>query len=150
VQLKLIRLKHDDRATIGFLSIDGKPMYFTLEDAPHDVKIGGRTRIPMGHYEIKLRNEGGMTKRYSQKYGDEFHKGMLHLQDVKGFEFIYIHIGNTDEHTEGCILVGVSSNLGKSRKNVGNSASAYQNIYPIVRDAILSGEKVTIQVIDEA
>ena len=28
-----------------------------------------------------------------------FHKGMLHVQDVPGFEYILIHTGNTDEHT---------------------------------------------------
>jgi len=150
MQLKLTRLKSDDRATIGFLSIDDDPAYFGLEDAHHDKKIPGKTRIPMGHYEIKLRDAGGMTKRYAADYGDDFHKGMLHLQDVPGFEWVYIHTGNDEDDTEGCILVGVTANLGIGRKSVGNSRAAYRQIYPKVRDAILAGEKVTIQVIDEA
>jgi Family of unknown function (DUF5675) len=144
----LNRLKTDDKGTIGFLKIDNDPMYFTLEDPHHDDKTYGDTRIPMGSYEIKLRNEGGMTKRYKDKYGAE-HKGMLWLQDVPGYEWIYIHTGNTKEHTEGCILVGMIADISPETKSVGRSRDAYKEIYGKIRDTILSGEKVIIQVIDE-
>jgi len=145
MQLTLKRFKDNKDATIGTLEIDGTPMCFTLEDAYQEEKIYGKTRIPMGHYEIKLRNEGGMTQKYAQRY--DFHKGMLWLQNVFDFEWVYIHTGNDEDHTDGCILVGNSANLENT--TVGSSRNAYTELYPIVASAIENGIKVTIQVIDE-
>jgi len=146
MHLSLQRLKEDDNSTIGFLSIDNEPMYFTLEDDYDEVKKYGSTCIPKGTYHIKLRNEGGVTKRYEKKFGKEFHKGMLWLQDVPNYEWVYIHMGNTHKHTEGCILVGVTSDLSKNKKRVGRSQDAYEIIYAKVRDAILAGEEVVITI----
>lgn len=143
----LKRFKSDKKGTIGTLSIDNEPFCFTLEDAHHDIKIPKLTRIPMGHYQIKLRNEGGMTQRYREKYA--LHRGMLWLQDVPNFEWVYIHTGNTDEHTDGCILVGEIANLNENKKVVGESRDAYIKVYEIISGAILNGIKVTIKVIDE-
>ncbi len=147
--LTLKRLKSDSTATSGYLSINGKVMCFTLEDAFHVAKIPGETRIPNGVYEIKLRNEGGLTQKYLEKYGSNFHHGMLHLQDVPDYEWVYIHTGNTHRHTEGCILVGMSSSLIEDEKNVGYSIDTYKTIYPIISDAILSGDQVFIEILDE-
>ncbi len=107
--ITLQRLRSDSTATSGFLSINGKVVCFTLEDAFHVAKIIGGTRIPSGTYEIKLRDVGGLTQKYLEKYGSSFHHGMLWLQDVPDYEYVYIHVGNTHKHTEGCILVGMSS-----------------------------------------
>lgn len=141
------RFMSDDKGTIGTLTIDGEPSCFTMEDAHHDIKIPHLTRIPMGSYDIKLRNEGGMTQRYANKYS--FHKGMLWLQDVPNFEWVYIHTGNTDEDTDGCILVGEIANLNHNRKIVGESVDAYKPLYQAISSAIENGIKVTIQIIDE-
>ena len=96
-------------------------------------------------YKIKLRNEGGFHTRYAAKYGD-WHKGMLWLQDVPGFEWILIHTGNTDQHTSGCYIVGeTQQDLDKGKDGfVGNSGNAYKKMYPKVADAILQGEDVEI------
>ena len=74
------RIQSDNEGTTGYLAIDGITRCFTIEDAFHVGKIQGKTRIPSGIYEIKLRNEGGLTQKYAQKFA--FHKGMLWLQDV--------------------------------------------------------------------
>ena len=79
-----------------------------LEDEYRDGKVMGETCIPEGTYDVKPRTEGGFHNRYTAKYGD-FHKGMLHVQDVPNFEFILIHTGNTDEHTAGRLLLGETS-----------------------------------------
>ena len=72
---------------------------------------------------------------------------MLELQDVPNFMYILIHTGNTDEHTAGCLLVGeTQQDLDKGKDGfVGGSGDAYKKMYPKVRDALLSGEKVTIK-----
>ena len=142
------RIESDNLATIGFLSIDGTAKCFTLEDAFHVAKIHGQTRIPSGEYEIKLRNDGTVTKKYEKEYGSK-HKGMLWLQDVPGYKYIYIHIGNNEKHTDGCILVGMAANMKRGRKTVSYSEDAYRKIYSLIADCILSGEKVYITIEDE-
>jgi len=117
----------------------------TLEDEKRLVKKAAETAIPAGTYEIKLRNEGGLTKKYAAKF-PEMHKGMLWLQDVPNFEWVYIHVGNTDDDTEGCILVGTT--IDYSLGLLSESVVAYKSIYPIIASAILSGQKVEIEIVD--
>ena len=150
MRINLQRLISDDESSIGAMFIDCDFKCYTLEDEFRSKKVFGETRIPFGEYEIKLRTEGGFHERYLNKFGADFHKGMLWLQDVPNFEYILIHIGNDDDDTAGCILLGsTANNLLTSSGFIGESTSAYQHFYPIVRDALLSGEKVTINVRDE-
>ena len=53
------------------------------------------------------------------------------LQDVPNFNYVYIHVGNDDDHTDGCLLVGdgVLSNLSTENNNLNTSAQAYERIY---------------------
>jgi hypothetical protein len=107
--------------------------------------VWGETRIPEGIYGLDLRTVGGFHGRYGERFGDE-HKGMLWLQDVPGFEHVLIHIGNDDDDTAGCILVGDTSERGF----IGQSTVCYQRIYPPIADAILAGDEVTLEVTDYA
>ena len=116
----------------------------TLEDEARTVKQWGETRIPAGKYKLTLRNEGGFHTRYLAKFGAEFHKGMIYVNEVPNFEYILWHIGNDDDDTAGCLLVGKTS----QDNFIGNSTTAYKEIYPPIRDAILSGEEVTVTYID--
>ena len=99
-------------------------------------------------YKIKLRNEGGFNQRYGKKYSS-IHRGMLHIVDVPGFEYILIHVGNSDEHTAGCLLVGDSQENNQINKNgfIGSSSNAYKRIYPSIAEAV-EKEGVTIEYID--
>jgi len=141
--LKLKTFKTSAKSTIGTLTIDEVAECFTLEDTFREEKIAGETRIPRGLYKIKLRTHGSMHKDYKKKFGD-FHKGMLWLQDVPNFEWIYIHYGNYDYNTDGCILVGSSADL--ERDMVGNSVNTYKKLYEKVANALVSGEEVFIKV----
>ena len=152
--LEVKRTQFGSDATNGELFIDGVRECFTLEDEVRDgPKVYGETAIPLGEYEIKLRTVGGFhdrtKKHYDSKdgFGPGWHQGMLWLQDVPGFEFILIHSGNTDESTAGCLLVGrTQQDLNISKDGfIGQSRAAYEALYPKVRDALLSGEKVTIK-----
>ena len=59
---------------------------------------------------------------------------MLQVMDVPGFEFILIHVGNTDEDTAGCLLVGCNANTSKNL-SVGSSVKAYKRFYSKVIEA---------------
>ena len=103
----------------------------TLEDPLRPVKIDGISAIPAGTYELKLRNEGTKTKHYAKKFPD-MHKGMIWLQNVPGFTYVYIHIGNYPTDTEGCILVGMRA----KQRMIQSSTDAYKRIYPKIAKMI--------------
>ena len=75
---------------------------------------------------------------------------MLWVRDVPNFEYILIHCGNTDEHTAGCLLVGVSqeNNQIKTDGFIGKSSQAYERVYPPIAEAIEKGEEVLITYVD--
>lgn len=149
MKLQVVRFQKGSDATNGMLFIDGEFECYTLEDEYRDVKVMGETCIPEGTYDVKLRTEGGFHNRYTAKYGD-FHKGMLHVQDVPNFEFILIHTGNTDEHTAGCLLLGeTSQDLDRGKDGfIGASTVAYKKAYPKILKEIEAGNLVTIEYIN--
>ena len=122
---------------------------YTLEDEQRDVKVWGETRIPAGTYKLKLRTEGGFHNKYASKYGN-FHKGMIWVQDVPGFEWILWHTGNTDEHTAGCLILGNTQTNNRIVKDgfIGSSVDAYKFVYPRVVSAIEDGIDVEVEYID--
>ena len=138
----LTRDKTTPVSTIGELDVFGTKVY-TLEDTKRAHKVFGETRIPAGTYRLVLRNEGGMTQRYKARF-PEMHKGMIWLEDVPMFEWVYIHIGNSAQDTEGCILVGMKS----GDNHIYASKDAYKLIYPKIVAAI-NGLGCQIEVRDE-
>lgn len=147
------RISSGDEATLGTLfDVSGPdPRFFCymLEDQFNEPKIPGETRIPPGRYEIQLRTEGGMARRYAKRF--DFHAGMLWLQDVPGFTFIYIHVGNKDDDSEGCLLVGDGqiSNVTE-RGQVMSSVAAYRRLYEKIVNALDGEEQVWITIEDYA
>lgn len=142
--INLYRYNSSVDHTNGLTLIDCQFECYTIEDEKRTKKIYGETRIPDGAYKIKLRTYGGFHQRYLAKFGSEFHKGMLELIDVPGFTDILIHMGNDDDDTAGCIIVGSSNDSGKNW--VGNSKGAYVKLYPKVVDRLLKGEEVIIDI----
>ena len=113
---------------------------YTMEDQYNPTKIYGETRIPAGTYKLTLRAEGGFHNRYLNRYGADWHKGMIYVNEVPNYEYILWHVGNSPTDTKGCLL------LSKTQKDAfgGASRAAYEEVYPVIRDAILSGEEVTV------
>ena len=152
--LEVLRISSQADSTSGILFdiTDNKRKFlcYTIEDEYRAVKVKHETRIPAGVYELTLRSEGGFHSRYTAKYGADWHKGMIYVNNVPGFEYILWHTGNTDESTSGCLILGDSqtSNLVQADGFVGSSVNSYKKVYPIVRDAILSGEKVLVKYVD--
>ncbi len=148
MHLTLYRLSTSEESTLGVLYLNGEFAGYTLEDTKRLKKVAGETRIPAGIYEIKLRKDGGMHQKYRQRFG-RMHKGMLWLQNVPKFEWIYIHTGNKRGNTEGCILIGDSLNNNTLKDGfVGSSTPAYRRIYPKIAGAIAKGEDTNIRVAD--
>lgn len=143
--IRLQRLASYDDYTIGAFYINGKLSSFCLEDEKRNVKVYGETRIPAGVYKLRLQTAGTMSPKYAAKFKN--HKGMLHIQNVPNFEGVFIHIGNTDDDTAGCLLVGLSHRIGNNF--IGDSTLAYSQIYPLISNAIEEKEQVSIQIVDE-
>ncbi len=126
--------------TVGVSIHDSGPIVqvrhlcYTLEDEFRVKKVSKETRIPAGTYELKLRTEGPLNERYKTRFHD-IHEGMIWLQNVPEFEYIYLHCGNDDDDTDGCILVGSYLRLNK----VLNSRSTYRAIYPGIVENIKAG-----------
>lgn len=122
-----------------------KMLCFLCEDEHREVKVRAETRIPAGRYRILLRTEGGMHARYLLTYGS-MHVGMLWIQDVPGFTYCYYHVGNDDDDTEGCPLVGLIAD--EVSRSIMQSRAAYRDIYPRIAQTIQSGEQVWVNIVD--
>lgn len=113
MRITLVRIANRPTYCIGKLYIDGKWFCDTLEDTDRGlddsmtekeilkIKVKGETAIPTGIYQLLL--------TYSPKYK----KIMPLVNNVKGYQGIRIHSGNTAKDTEGCLLVGKNKEVGK-------------------------------------
>lgn len=147
--ITITRFSSDRDSSLGILRIGEKFECFTLEDEFRANKVAAETRIPAGIYPVKLRTGSPMANRYDAKFADIGHRGMLWLQDVPDFDWIYFHIGNDDDDSEGCLLVGrqVASN-DQGGGHIMESTLAYKRIYPIIHQAIVRNEPVFVHIID--
>jgi len=147
MEIFLKRFRHGQDSTLGLLSIENEFVCFTCEDQFQAVKIKGETRIPAGRYQVELRTSPSpMNKRYAQRF--DFHKGMLWLQDVPGFTWVYIHVGNDDDDTDGCVLLGMDAYQTNNGGKVGRSIYAYSQLYPVIVEALEQGQDVYITIED--
>lgn len=155
MQLRLNRFASDNDSTIGMLLIDNVPACYILEDQHATKKLWGEMRIPAGTYEVSLRREGSFHARYSKKFSD-FHLGMLCIHNAPDwkilqgdivFQYVLIHIGNTDDDTAGCLLTG-STVMRSNKWSVLQSTDAYKRVYKKIAQAIYSGEKCLLTIRD--
>jgi hypothetical protein len=113
MKLKLVREFFTPTETLGSLLIDGKFFCYTLEDVDRGLtqsmaladikskKVKAQTAIPYGKYKVEL------------TLSNRFKKIMPLVVDVKGFEGIRFHGGNTHFDSEGCVLVAKQRNVNK-------------------------------------
>jgi len=120
MKLKLVREYLTPTETLGSLYIDGKFFCYTLEDKDRGLKqtnaladvqarkVKAQTAIPTGKYKVSVTPS------------NRFKRLMPLVHDVKGFEGIRFHGGNTHHDSEGCILVAHQRNLNKVHPVVRN------------------------------
>ena len=118
MELKLVRIAKKKGYTIGRLYCLGEreeeglqPFCDTLEPPRRNLlnegkwdkrlKVKGMTAIPEGRYLMRF--------TYSPKFG----KRLFQLMDVPLFDGIRIHSGNSVKDTQGCILVGNNTKVGR-------------------------------------
>lgn len=139
MKLKVIRSVFTPTATLGKLYIDDVFYAFTLEDTERNLngniarKVPGQTAIDPGIYEVIL------------SYSNRFKKYLPQLLNVKCFEGIRIHAGNTHADTEGCILVGEQSNM---QDRIWNCASKMTGLISRLK-AVEKKEKTFVEVVNQ-
>ena len=129
MKLQLERKHQKDGYTIGELYIDDVFFCHTLEDIVRDKnhdgdldeageeKVYGKTAIPFGKYNVIITPSA------------RFKRDLPLVQNVKGFEGIRIHPGNTAEDTLGCILVGVNDSVGR----ISNSLATFNKLFALMK-----------------
>lgn len=134
------RKYYKDTYTIGNVYVDGTFFCNSMEDkdrgltqdmSVEDVKkkkVYGETAIPKGTYTV------------SYTYSNKFKKMMPLINNVKGFEGIRIHSGNTAKDSLGCILLGENKAVGK----VLNSRVTCNKLYALIEKAISRKEPISI------
>jgi Family of unknown function (DUF5675) len=135
MKLEVKRFMCGATCTIGELFIDGVHECYTLEDIVRpegSPKVYGETAIPYGTYQVVI------------TFSNRFQRDLPLLVGVVGFEGIRIHPGNTAADTHGCLLVGETH----TSSSVSASRVAFDRLFPKIRNAIESGEKVWITYIN--
>ena len=142
MELRLERKYRSNNYCIDKLYINGKYFSDALEDPDRGltdtmsleeikkVKIKGNTCIPYGTYNVTI------------TYSPRFKKNLPLINNVKGFEGIRIHSGNTPQDSSGCVLLG----FNKVKGRVVDSKVTVNKFIDIVQEALNKGEKVTITI----
>ena len=140
MRLTLKRIANRKDYCIGKLYINGKYFCDTLEDRDRglddsmsedeirQIKIKGETAIPTGIYTVLL--------TYSPKYK----KIMPLINNVKGYSGIRIHSGNSSKDTEGCLLVGKNTVVGR----LTDSRNTYNALFKRLQQK--GSNKITIEI----
>ena len=141
MNIQLKRIAKKETYTIGKLYLDGVYFCDTIEDKDRGLnqtmsindikkkKVYGETAIPTGTYKLAI------------DYSNRFKKNMAHILNVRGYEGIRIHTGNSAKDSLGCIIVGKNKVVGK----VVESRDTYNQLFPILQKAFKEGEiKITI------
>ena len=143
-KLELRKILSFDNATISELWLDGMFFSYALEDAVRNQKIHGRTAIPAGQYVVKYREtESPMTMKYRERFN--WFNWHMELQHVPNFKHIYIHIGNDEHDTDGCILVG---DVWNGDDKIYESTNAFKRLYESLEMDLSCGDDGVVIIID--
>lgn len=137
--------------SIGNLYIDGNWICNILEDPDRGLydwmpkseisakKIYGRTAIPKGRYKVIISYSPKFANRsWAKKYNGRIPE----LLNVKGYEGIRIHPGNTAADTLGCLLPGLNTSKGKVTK----STECFDRLMDYIIPALVTNEEVWIEI----
>jgi hypothetical protein len=117
--VELIRLEeNNEHGTFGVLKINKQVFCVTLELSDKE-NAPSVSSIPAQQYTCK---------RYSSStYPDTFQ-----VMDVPGRSYILFHKGNTDDNTEGCILLGQYYGKLAGNRAILNSGNTFDEFMKIL------------------
>ena len=141
-----------EKYTIGRMFANGTFLFNTLEDTDRGLaswmteaviktmKISGITAIPTGTYEVRLTvSPKFKNKPWAKKYG-----GLVpEIVGVIGYSGVRIHPGTDASSTEGCILVGDNTAVGKV---TSSQKRYYELIDNYLMPAWKKGEEIKITI----
>lgn len=152
MELKLKRTNKQNTYTEGKLYIDSQYFCDTIEDTDRGLsssmtiqsiqqkKVYGQTAIPTGSYNIDMNT---VSPKFKNRSWAKFCNGKLpRLQNVKGFDGVLIHVGNSANDSLGCILVGRKASQGI----VSSSTETFKNLYENLQKAVSKGENINIKI----
>lgn len=137
MEIVVKRIAKKPTYTIGKLYINNKYFCDTIEDKDRgltsemplskirSIKVPSETAIPTGTYKITL---DIISPRLSKKqfYRDYANGGRVpRLLNIKGFDGVLIHVGNTALDSSGCLIVGENKRVGE----VINSRETFKKLY---------------------
>lgn len=130
MKLTVQRIIKEDNHTTGALFINGEYFCDTMEDKDRglysymnigeisNIKVKAQTAIPYGKYKMRI------------SYSPRFKKDLPEILNVPGFAGVRIHSGNTQDDTEGCILVGEKNGTGTQ---VLNSRKTFERLFAVLK-----------------
>lgn len=150
MELLLKRRFKGPKYTIGSLYINGIYECDVIEDVDRNLhdsmteeeikskKVYGQTAIPYGTYSIDMKT---VSPKFKNRSWARPYSGKLpRLLNVKGFEGILIHVGNTQYDSLGCLICGENKQVGR----VINSTATFNKLMNILLKAKLRGEELEI------
>lgn len=145
-KIDVLRYSDNGDSTLGLFFLNGKWFCYSLEDEARDEKVSGETCIPPGLYQLGIRVEDTpLTKKYRERF--DWFQYHIQVMDVPDFSYVYIHVGNDEDDTDACILVGDDANNNNiGRAFIRNSGRAYERFYKDIYPKIMNGETVLLEV----
>ena len=152
MNLKLVRKEKTSKYTIGDLYINDKFFCNTIEDVDRGLsdemseaeikakKVYGQTAIPTGTYTINMNTVSPKFK--DRSWAKPFGGKLPRLLDVKGFDGVLAHCGNTEKDSLGCLIVGNHTMKGR----VTESTVTFNKLMKELLQAHLKNEKINISI----
>lgn len=129
--LRLQRVRYGPRATEGVLALPGEERLLRTLELPWKGNRQQVSCIPEGTYPLQAHVFDG---RYET----------ARVEGVTGRAGIVFHIGNTPDHTDGCILVGLrSGTLGGAPAVLASTAAFREIFWPAVGPSLPLAVKIT-------
>lgn len=153
MEITVKRIAKKATYTIGKLYVDGKYVSDTIEDKDRGLtddmpleliktkKVYGETAIPTGTYKLDMNTVSPKFKdrSWAKPYGGKVPR----LLNVKGFEGVLLHVGNTASNSSGCLLCGKNTVVGM----VTDSTNTFKKLMDnYLIPAKKRGENITITI----
>lgn len=147
--IKSLRYSSQVDYSLSSFIINDNPFCTCLEDEYRKEKVKAETRIPAGEYWLGIRQEiTPLTQKYLDDKRIPFFERHIEVLNVPNFIGVYIHIGNHDDNTEGCLLLGQRPFGFKEENKIIDSVLTYSKFYQWAYPILKAGGKIKLIIKD--